>query len=89
MVYGGLFEINEDNLAALDCYEGYHKRIYDKKEVEVYDSDEKNIEQLHISEPEKQKVNRAKNTDRLSFKVQKIAGYQKIILEKIYNIKYK
>ena len=41
LVYGGLFKINEDNLAALDCYEGYHQGIYDKKEVEVYDLNEK------------------------------------------------
>ncbi len=37
-VWGGLFEINEDNLAALDCYEGYPK-IYNKKTVEVQDTD--------------------------------------------------
>ncbi len=37
-VWGGLFEINEDNLAALDCFEGYPDS-YDKKMVEVQDAD--------------------------------------------------
>jgi len=36
IVYGGLFEINDDNLSALDCYEGYPK-CYDRKEIEVKD----------------------------------------------------
>ncbi|MFA4842985.1 MAG: gamma-glutamylcyclotransferase family protein [Candidatus Omnitrophota bacterium] len=36
VVCGGLFEINEDNLAALDCYEGYPKS-YDRKEFPVKD----------------------------------------------------
>lgn len=31
MVSGGLFEISEANLAALDCYEGFPK-FYDKRE---------------------------------------------------------
>lgn len=30
VVWGGLFEINKDNLAALDCYEGYPDS-YDRK----------------------------------------------------------
>ncbi|MCK9573483.1 MAG: gamma-glutamylcyclotransferase, partial [Candidatus Omnitrophica bacterium] len=34
IVWGGLFEINKDNLAALDCYEGFPK-YYDKKIVKV------------------------------------------------------
>ncbi len=37
-VWGGLFEINEDNLAALDCYEGY-PASYDKEMLEVQDTD--------------------------------------------------
>lgn len=36
IVWGGLFEINEDNLAALDCYEGY-PTSYKKKKVRVED----------------------------------------------------
>jgi gamma-glutamylcyclotransferase (GGCT)/AIG2-like uncharacterized protein YtfP len=36
IVWGGLFGINEDNLAALDCYEGY-PTTYDRKEVQVKD----------------------------------------------------
>ena len=39
-MYGGLFEINEDNFSALDCYEGY-PGSYDRREVEV--KDEKSI----------------------------------------------
>lgn len=35
-VWGGLFEINTDNLAALDCCEGY-PRVYQRKEFEVKD----------------------------------------------------
>jgi len=38
IVWGGLFEINEDNLSALDCYEGYPKS-YDRKEVKVKDDE--------------------------------------------------
>lgn len=34
IVWGGLFEINEDNLAALDCHEGYPKS-YDRKTLRV------------------------------------------------------
>jgi gamma-glutamylcyclotransferase (GGCT)/AIG2-like uncharacterized protein YtfP len=41
IVWGGLFEINDDNLAALNCYEGYPKS-YNRKEFQVKD-DEKNI----------------------------------------------
>jgi len=37
-VYGGLFEINEDNLSALDCYEGY-PNSYDRKEIEIKDDE--------------------------------------------------
>lgn len=40
IVWGGLFEINEDNLSALDCYEGYPKS-YDRKNTEVKDDDGK------------------------------------------------
>lgn len=36
IVWGGLFEINEDNLAALDCYEGYPKS-YDREIAKVKD----------------------------------------------------
>ena len=35
-VWGGLFEINEDNLAALDCYEG-HPISYQRQEIEIND----------------------------------------------------
>lgn len=35
-VWGGLFEINKDNLAALDCCEGY-PRIYKRRELTVKD----------------------------------------------------
>lgn len=35
-VWGGLFEINEDNLSALDCYEGYPKS-YNRAELDVKD----------------------------------------------------
>ncbi len=37
-VWGGLFEINENNLASLDFHEGY-PNSYDKKTVEVQDTD--------------------------------------------------
>jgi len=40
-VWGSLFEINNDNLASLDCYEGY-PNSYNRKEVEVI-NDNKNI----------------------------------------------
>lgn len=40
-VWGGIFKINEDNLAALDCYEGYHgtdrKNSYNRGEFIVKD----------------------------------------------------
>lgn len=36
VVWGGLFEINNDNLSALDCYEGY-PYSYGRKEIEVKD----------------------------------------------------
>lgn len=39
IVYGGLFEIKEDNLSALDCYEGY-PNSYDRKEVKVKDEED-------------------------------------------------
>ncbi len=35
-IWGGLFEINSDNLAALDCYEGYPKS-YDRVELDIKD----------------------------------------------------
>lgn len=38
VVWGGIFEINEDNLSALDCYEGYPD-YYDRKQVNVIDND--------------------------------------------------
>ena len=38
VVWGGLFEINEDNLSALDCYERYPDS-YDRKEVNVKDDE--------------------------------------------------
>lgn len=41
VVWGGLFEINDDNLAALDCYENYPKS-YDKKTIIVRDDEGKN-----------------------------------------------
>ncbi len=41
VVWGGIFAINEDNLSALDCHEGYPKN-YDRKIVEVKD-DQANI----------------------------------------------
>lgn len=34
-VWGGLFEISDANLAALDCYEGYISKIYDQKQIRV------------------------------------------------------
>ncbi|QAT16669.1 gamma-glutamylcyclotransferase [Candidatus Velamenicoccus archaeovorus] len=40
-VWGCLFEINEDNLSALDCYEGYFSRVYDKKTIMVKDDEGK------------------------------------------------
>jgi len=43
VVLGVLFEINEDNLAALDCYEGYPSS-YNRKFVIVKDEEENNIE---------------------------------------------
>jgi gamma-glutamylcyclotransferase (GGCT)/AIG2-like uncharacterized protein YtfP len=36
IVWGGVFEINKDNLSALDCYEGYPD-YYDRKQVDVID----------------------------------------------------
>jgi gamma-glutamylcyclotransferase (GGCT)/AIG2-like uncharacterized protein YtfP len=36
IVWGGLFEINEDSLSALDFYEGY-PTTYQRKELEVKD----------------------------------------------------
>jgi len=36
IVWGGIFDINPDNLAVLDCYEGYPKS-YDRKEMSVND----------------------------------------------------
>lgn len=38
VVWGGLFEINNDNLSALDCCEGY-PYSYDRKEIEVKDEE--------------------------------------------------
>ena len=38
IVRGGLFEISDDNLSALDCYEGY-PNSYDRKEIEVKDEE--------------------------------------------------
>ncbi|MFH0892460.1 MAG: gamma-glutamylcyclotransferase family protein [Candidatus Falkowbacteria bacterium] len=40
-IWGGLFEINDDNLAALDCYEGYHSKAYDRKELDTKDDNNK------------------------------------------------
>ena len=37
IVWGGLFKINKDNLAALDCYEGYPK-TYNRKIMRVKDT---------------------------------------------------
>lgn len=37
IVWGGLFKINKDNLAALDCYEGYSNKSYDRKTIVVKD----------------------------------------------------
>lgn len=45
IVWGGLFEINEDNLSALDCYEGYPKS-YDRKNIEVKDDDGKRYDAI-------------------------------------------
>ena len=39
-VCGGLFEINEDNLSALDCYEGYPKS-YNRDKLEIKDDNDK------------------------------------------------
>ncbi|MFC1553161.1 gamma-glutamylcyclotransferase family protein [candidate division KSB1 bacterium] len=39
-VYGGLYEINEENLIALDGYEGYPNN-YDRMEVEIEDNEDK------------------------------------------------
>jgi gamma-glutamylcyclotransferase (GGCT)/AIG2-like uncharacterized protein YtfP len=39
-VCGGVFEINEDNLAALDCYEGYPER-YNRRQVTLKDDEGK------------------------------------------------
>jgi gamma-glutamylcyclotransferase (GGCT)/AIG2-like uncharacterized protein YtfP len=39
IIWGGLFEINEDDLSALDCYEGYPK-YYDRKGLTVSDETE-------------------------------------------------
>jgi gamma-glutamylcyclotransferase (GGCT)/AIG2-like uncharacterized protein YtfP len=36
IVWGGIFEISEDNLSALDRYEGYPNN-YDRKEVNITD----------------------------------------------------
>ena len=38
IVWGGIFKINKDNLAALDCYEGYHKS-YDRREATIEDDE--------------------------------------------------
>ncbi|MBU0478951.1 gamma-glutamylcyclotransferase [bacterium] len=46
VVWGGLFEINEDNLATLDCYEGYSKKSYDRKLMEVTDGEGKTHEAI-------------------------------------------
>ena len=35
IVWGGLFEISEANLAALDCYEGYPS-AYNRKKISVF-----------------------------------------------------
>lgn len=44
IVWGGLFEINEDNLAALDCYEGYSSKSYDRETIIVKDDEENSLE---------------------------------------------
>lgn len=36
VVWGGIFRINKDNLAALDCYEGYPKS-YNRGDIDVKD----------------------------------------------------
>ena len=38
MVWGGIFEINGDNLAALDCHEGYPES-YNRRHVTVKDDE--------------------------------------------------
>jgi len=45
IVWGGLFEINQDNLFALDCYEGY-PTIYQRKELEVKDDNGKRYQAI-------------------------------------------
>lgn len=39
IVWGGLWEISENDLKKLDRQEGYFTRIYDRKEVDVFDND--------------------------------------------------
>jgi len=45
ILWGGLFEINRDNLAALDCYEGYPK-TYNRKMINVTDINGKIVNAL-------------------------------------------
>jgi gamma-glutamylcyclotransferase len=45
IVWGGLFEINSDNLAALDCYENYPK-TYNRKMVKVTDINGKTVDAI-------------------------------------------
>lgn len=45
VVWGGIFEINKDNLAALDCYEGYPES-YDRKLATVRDGEGNEIEAI-------------------------------------------
>jgi len=40
IVWGGIFKINEDDLAALDCYEGYPKS-YNRRQVALEDDEGK------------------------------------------------
>ena len=56
-VWGGLFEINEDNLSSLDCYEGY-PNSYNRKEVVLGSEEGKSFKAIayyrigkRISEP--------------------------------------
>ena len=55
-VWGGLFEINEDNLAALDCYEG-HPKTYKREEIVIKDENGKSIT-AYIYRREEEKTDR-------------------------------
>ena len=51
--WGGVFEINEDNLAALDCYEGYPKK-YNRRRVTLKEDEGKEFKAFLYYRPLKE-----------------------------------